>query len=230
MKKFITLIFIGILFCGCNGCDNGSNGLIGEVSDDETTIEINLKGTIGNRNIVIRDASGKSVNYTTVSSAPITSGTKTLLDVQLGPSVGVYNSYKEMDDVINSIAGIKLNYKNGTSTVSRVLYPDTNLFKSYTTFGKIDPTLLEVGRPYRAKLLKELEDNFNSDYQKYLNSDKITINQTKLLAEFRDKYTIVHQIAYGKDLVETNKYWISDENSKVQTLFDVGAVCPPVCP
>lgn len=230
MKNFIALVIVCLLIGSCGGCNNDNNGLIGEVIEEDSTIEINLKRSIGKKNVVIKDESGKSISLTTVTSAPITSGTKTLLDVQLGPSIGVYNKYEEMEDVINKIAGVELKYQDGPNVTSRIVYPNPDLFRIFTTFGKIDPTLLEADRPYREKLLKELKDNFNNDYSNYLESDSVTIKQTKLLRDFRDKYTIVHQISYGKELVETNKYWITDKNDKVQTLFDVGAVCPPVCP
>lgn len=229
MKKISVFIIVTVLFWGCNGCKNDNNNLIGDVSIGDDVINIQLNDALGNRSIVFTDSSGKTINY--VAATPISVQTKRLLEIQLGASKGTFFRYDEIDNVISSIANTRLNYKDQAgSTISRVVFPETDKFRLYTTFGKIDPTLLEESRAYRNKLLQELKDYYNEDYQEFLMDDGVTIDQPNFYNAFRDKYTLIYQIAYGKQLVETNKYWITDENNKVNTIFDVGAVCPPVCP
>lgn len=223
MKNIVFLVLIGMVVSGCMSCGSNENNLIAKVtSNKDGEVEITLNEALGDRDLVIKDGSSE-----TLVLAPITERVKEIMQVQIAQSKGVYHRYSELESVVNDLQSNNLRYRSTSGSLRDTTFSEIDSFSVYTTFGKIDSTLLKG--IYGRALIDELENYFNDDYKKYLNSAG-AFDTISFVDVFKNKYTAMYEIAYGGRSIKTNKYWISNPANTLSTLYNVGAVCPPVCP
>lgn len=209
MKKIITIsVFTYIFFlvgCNCNSNDG----------------------------FIISKAEVKRPIINNAATLPIPQRIKNELKVMLNNSKGVLFDYSIIQNTIeNELSNHTIYYRDADKNIQSKVYDTPSKFKTFSGFAMIPLDLLDNNETqnddYIDLLVEELRTNYPNSYQNYLDAQG-NVDYDKIKTEFKNKFTIVHHIVYDGEFIETNKYWLNNENDKIQTIYDVGAVCPPIC-
>lgn len=163
---------------------------------------------------------GESINNIT---APISKSLHTRLVNPIDGMKGVIHRWSEVAESIDTLI-----LDHGSKFVN---VDDFFVYSEYARINSNELTIVpgqEVPE-LRKKLLKELSSNHNLRFEELMRHPRIQNEQDFLDSFFVDKWTIVNSIGYGDSLIVDSMY--SSRNAiPIRTLYDVGAVCPPICP
>jgi|GEM_PF-7101946 len=142
---------------------------------------------------------------------------------------GIEGTISRYNEIQNSIDSLRLiTYRNGTKR-----YPEKDSFFIYSQMSKIDSNLIIPGRQgYRQTLRDSLIAELNEYHKtKFVEVKKReSINDQQFLNKYvAGKWRITNTLLY-RDTIIPNQRLSGSTGQLVFTKFDLGAVCPPVCP
>lgn len=255
MKYIYILLTISIIFGSCNGCNSKDKSLRDSFQSEQDYLL--AKEALANNEKVIFEgeivSDPISNDYSIVFKELSNRFTPSIKAIEADPvsdeivdySLKKINNLEEGSflvlDKINSIIDFYIHNKAlkevETDLSYSNTYTDINEFGFYTRFGKIKPDMILEGNEYRIKLLSNLRTNYKDDYDRLISTDKYgdigSRSEGEILRdEFLGKTILLHQITYEGDTIPHLKYYLSTDITKtpIPTIFDVSAVCPPVCP
>lgn len=257
MKLILLYLPILILFSSCNGCSSNLNEIDSESfenKEDYATVHriikeneiVKFEGELipnGEKNFSINVKSILDELIPSISSLVTDPVNRKTVDIALhnsrigGVEEGSFLSLNKIDGIIDYYLLNKTLKDTLTHATNPTRYTDKNLFGFYSRYGTIKSSMLSPGNDYRRKLVRNLINNYNNQYLKLLsidrNGDPGSRSEDEMLRdEFLGKTILLHQITYNKDTIPHYKYYSENDLNRqpIPTIFDVSAVCPPICP
>lgn len=260
MKENIMLVFSFIVLFGCKGSDKNvtdesiSDKKIMPVTADfriNETEEFPIDSIPSNVSLVLDKINPNFKNY---SRDKISEIFDSLLLYNLNniEKANLYNELLKVDEnisqslytrLLNPIDGMKgtlHEWGDETSAIEALLdvpnndFNDRNKFFVYSQYAKIEREDIDIPPSgaipeLRGKILELMQNKHTVRYNELLAEPDINNDQDLLNKYFINKWTIIKALGYADTLL-TNGLHRDTTGNTVATRFDVGAVCPPVCP
>lgn len=146
-------------------------------------------------------------------------------------------------DILNPIDGMKGVVHRGLEcteaiqnlfTEHRDTFSDPDKFFIYSSYARYKNNSLIISPNGEDStlgnlLIDELKRFHKTEYDSLMSENSIQSEQDLLNKYFVDKWTVVKAIGYRNKLIIDSMY-LGRNGEPIRTKFDVGAVCPPICP
>lgn len=230
VKILLVVLFFGLSVIYLNSCKNESNQKVEQVdskskkSQGLTSFDRNelAQGLNISFNEVLSSLSTEEIDEIDKrlrENGDISLELKRMLLNPIDRMKGTIHRFNELDSNIERLMQI-------TGEDGQKVYPEKDSFYIFSQYSRvkkanIDENDVDYNPELRIKLLEDLNDYHKKKYNKILR-DKSFTTQQFLDTFYLDKWTTVQTILYRGDTIQ--------EITSINLNFDVGAVCPPICP